>query len=546
MLSFEALSQARSRLAAWVTVRLLALLEDDAPPEAAGHSRPVSLSPAEVMTFSSGFHMPGGFHADGIHQGLFRPPVSPASSSGYLSQSRPSVEGPTCKRKRIRADARHFDHAQHQPEEQQEGFCDDAGTNASTVLITPAGRRAAHNGRAYTLAGQLDTPASGPGESGTLGDSTYSDADYRKALGSRRSRHDHDLTDTTGHTRLFNLPTHPSQPPGWGSLAFSTIGGVVGKVWEFCKAGAFKGFYAGGGRGFEMQPGHGVVPDVSIPDPAWQHGAEGDEQHHRIPGHFPQGDACYDEEAAEDTPIPSGASTPSAPAAKRRQTAPTDELGRNWVMVKDRAGGADSRSRRTLAAHRPSPRNRNQGPSPATGRRISTPHNRRVSARAASPAPHRASAAPWNGFNMSPQAALEPARPASSASFASPRSPSPTKLASAAPSVAASPTPHTGRAQGRRRSVMSASNHASPFTHSRTHSGASTASGRGAADDLDNSPRLDAEARHLAARRQREERDTDVRIAALNKQLQDMIRQGKEALGTTIEVDGDDGGWEDY
>jgi hypothetical protein len=42
-----------------------------------------------------------------------------------------------------------------------------------------------------------------------------------------------------------------------------------------------------------------------------------------------------------------------------------------------------------------------------------------------------------------------------------------------------------------------------------------------------------------------EERDADVRMAAFNKQLQDMIRQGKEALGSTIEVDVPDAGWED-
>jgi hypothetical protein len=42
-----------------------------------------------------------------------------------------------------------------------------------------------------------------------------------------------------------------------------------------------------------------------------------------------------------------------------------------------------------------------------------------------------------------------------------------------------------------------------------------------------------------------EDRDTDYRINSFNKQLQDMIRQGKEALGTTIEVEGADGGWED-
>lgn len=58
----------------------------------------------------------------------------------------------------------------------------------------------------------------------------------------------------------------------------------------------------------------------------------------------------------------------------------------------------------------------------------------------------------------------------------------------------------------------------------------------------ENSPRLDAEAKQLAARRKMDERNADVRIAAFNKRLQDMIRQGKEALGTTIEVDGDEDG----
>lgn len=489
--------------------------------------------------------MPGAFHTDGIHQGLFRPPVSPASSSVYLPPTRPSGEGPTPKRKRFRDDAKQFDQGN-----QQDGNPfdhDDANTNgSSTVLITPAVRHA-HNGRSYTLAGQLDTPASGPAESGLLGESMYSDSDYRKALGSKRTRDDVDMADPSGHTPLFNLPAQPHQSPGWGTLAVSTIGGVVGKVWEFCKAGAFKGFYAGGGRGFEMQPGDGIIPDGSIPDQTWPESHDYDEHNHRIPGYFPQGDTFYgqeqEQEAPEDTFIPSGASTPSAPAAKRRQTAPMDDLGRNWVMVKDQAGDANDTPRRT-SGYRQSPRNRNQGPSLATGRRISTPNNRRASGKIPGSTPYRAT--PRNGFNISPPATLEPPRPASSASFASPRSPSPTKLASIAPSItanAASPTPLRGH--GRRRSINPPPNHQS-FSHSRTHSSASTASSRGAVDDLDNSPRLTVEAKQLAARRHREERDTDVRIAAFNKQLQDMIRQGKEALGTTIEVDGEDGGWEDY
>ncbi|KAK2600021.1 hypothetical protein QQS21_005255 [Conoideocrella luteorostrata] len=472
---------------------------------------------------SSGLHMPGAFHTEGIHQGLFRPPGSPASSSGYLPPARPAAEAPTPKRKRIR-------------------------DNGSTALLTP-GRHVGNHGRAYTLAGQLDTPLSGPADSELLGESMYSDSDYRKALGSKRSRDDVDAADSSGPTPLFNLPAHPNhQSPGWSTLAFSTLGGVVGKVWEFCKTGAFKGFYAGGGRGFEMQPGEGVLPDGSIPDQAWHLNDDYDENQHRIPGHFPQVEGD-DQGIAEESYLPSGASTPSAPAAKRRQTAPVDELGRNWVMVKDHAAEdtrTSSTPRRT-STYMPSPRNRNQGPSVVTGRRISTPNQRRVSSRLASAASFRASPR-TNGFNTSPPSTLEPPRPASSASFASPRSLSPTKFSSMTPTIVASsgsPTPGTSRGHSRRRSLNHPSHQS--FTHSRTHSSASTASSRGAQpDDIDNSPRLTAEARQLAARRQREERDTDVRMATFNKQLQDMIRQGKEALRTTIEVDGEDGGWEDY
>jgi hypothetical protein len=40
-----------------------------------------------------------------------------------------------------------------------------------------------------------------------------------------------------------------------------------------------------------------------------------------------------------------------------------------------------------------------------------------------------------------------------------------------------------------------------------------------------------------AARVRRKEREEDASIQRLNKQLQAMIREGKEALGTTVEVD---------
>jgi hypothetical protein len=40
-----------------------------------------------------------------------------------------------------------------------------------------------------------------------------------------------------------------------------------------------------------------------------------------------------------------------------------------------------------------------------------------------------------------------------------------------------------------------------------------------------------------AARLRRREREEDASIQRLNKQLQAMIREGREALGTTVEVD---------
>jgi hypothetical protein len=53
---------------------------------------------------------------------------------------------------------------------------------------------------------------------------------------------------------------------------------------------------------------------------------------------------------------------------------------------------------------------------------------------------------------------------------------------------------------------------------------------------VDDSPRLDAEALQLAARRRAEQRRADAKIDDFAYRLQAMIREGKEALGSTIEV----------
>lgn len=53
------------------------------------------------------------------------------------------------------------------------------------------------------------------------------------------------------------------------------------------------------------------------------------------------------------------------------------------------------------------------------------------------------------------------------------------------------------------------------------------------------SPRLTAEAKQLAAKKMAADREADVKMEAFNRRLMDMIRQGKEALGTKVEVEQD-------
>jgi len=313
----------------------------------------------------------------------------------------------------------------------------------------------------------------------------------------------------------------PSQ--GWGSFAFSTIGGVVGRVWEFCKTGSFRGFQAGGGKAYTMNSGRVEELDQTL-----------FESHH-LPGRFPppqQEDYFNQQTNNADHEMNSGASTPTAPAPKRRHTDNKDELGRNWVMVSDEKPAEPEPSPKPQLrqpSYHSTPRNRNSGPSMATGRRISATPSSRFSS-ASTPGQRRSTAnRPSSRLSIAPSPSAPSPRAASTASFASftsfgsPREATPSKI----------PQP------SRRRATAAPSPITKMSSHRRSNSNASVASGRGSAEA---SPRLTAEAKHLAARRKMEERDADVRINAFNKQLQDMIRQGREALGTTIEVEGN---WDD-
>ncbi|KAI2620600.1 hypothetical protein GGR54DRAFT_106047 [Hypoxylon sp. NC1633] len=513
------------------------------------------------MSFGPQVVMPGAFHFEaapnagtslsGVHPGMFRPPISPSTSSSYyLGRSTGSLYSDASTTTPI-------SNAKRKRHRDRESTPLNTWTTPTTAATVDAGFRTddAHGDRSevakwmdegegrYVLAGQIETPngVSPTDIKDAMEDSIYSDIDYRRVLASKRP-HTEIESPNFNHRPVAASPRGQSrQAKGWGSFALNTLGGVVGKVFQFCKAGVFRGFYAGGGVGYEMRtpprrplPSDGQVwcNEHDIPTlPSFDSDT--------APAAFPQSDHSayqYGRETPESTP---------PPAAKRRQLTegvPGDELRRNWVMVQEPAEKTRSQSVSSRAPTRPA--SQQQSFSPIVRRRISRPISRantRVST--------------TTSFNRSQSSRISHAGSTSlshhePASFASPRSRSP--VASYTPSRIPvlsrpqSPNPFPPARLSQQPSFIPSPTAPPKRGHRRNHSTASAASvassrvrRRDSVPDFDdNSPRLDAEAKNLAARRFHEEMETDLRISDFNARLMDMIRQGKEALGTTVEVEG--------
>ncbi len=591
------------------------------------------------MSFGPQVVMPGAFHSEasstpkdgagslsGVHPGIFRQPVSPSpSTSAYLGRSTGSLysdtctPGPNAKRKRqtIREPTPLNDWT----------FTGDSGFSMYNVAEgrkPDLGSRKISGGkRRYVLAGQISTPSAWPKEFGdSMEDSVYSDVDYRRALGSKRPYAEFDSPLSSKNTSA-DLP----RQYGWSTFAIQTIGGVVSKVWEFCKEGAFRGFIAGGGKGYEIQQpptlseqqrhlraagstGGGQVwcnehdiptlpsyEQVPRPTPA------------RASSAFPQSDYSpyyYERETPESTATP-------PPAAKRRQIhdgrTPKDELRRNWVVVNsnnnnknndDDEPGAGAASNSTINTNkRPSslasraptgyynpqrppiaaPQRRRPNNNNKPVNRLDPPgFNRRQSTQAspataastarepasyASPRSSATSVAPVPQLRSQhehehqhqhrrspsripvPVLGERPQTPRSAGdSRGSPYAPSPSRIASPSPS----PYAQGGGGGGHGHRRMQSAAAASPATT--TGLGLGLRKRDSAMSLEDSSPRLDREAKKLAARRLQAEREADLRINDFNARLREMIRQGKEALGTSVEVvdavDAVDDDYDDY
>ncbi|KAI0888794.1 uncharacterized protein GGS22DRAFT_63098 [Annulohypoxylon maeteangense] len=493
----------------------------------------MSFGPQVVMPGAFHFEAPNGTPMPGVHPGIFRPPISSSpSNSMYLGKSTGNfysdamTPGQNTKRKRR-------GYGESTPMNDIRSDYD--GTHEEK---TEMNRYAGEGGRRYVLAGHMESPngVAPTDMNSALEDSVYSDIDYRRVLASKRPHSE--IEPSTNYATLTQPSPSQSQPPnGWGSFALNTIGGVVGKVFDFCTVGVFRGFYAGGGRGYDMN----TPPQFSNSNgQVWCN-------EHDIPtlpsldptgtsSGFPQSDYSpfqYERETPESTP---------PPAAKRRQIndglTGDEGLGRNWVMVQDQPETTRPQSRASRA-----PTNythQQQAFAPVLRRRIGRPVSRVSTPNFARRQSGR--------MSLAGSVSLPSREPAS---FASPRAQSPAPAYT--PSRIPIPSrPQTPCAISPARLSQHPSFIPSPCiqpkrSHQRTHSTASAASApsnrmkrRDSVQEIgNNSPRLDAEAKNLAARRIQEEMETDWKMNDLNARLRDMIRQGKEALGTTIEVDGD-------
>ncbi|KAK4099719.1 hypothetical protein N658DRAFT_452860, partial [Parathielavia hyrcaniae] len=557
------------------------------------------------MSFAPQFQPTGGFGFDPsrsgqpLHANVFRPPPSPSTSSYNLAKSTGSLFSDismsaaqstgTAKRKRTGT-----------RESTPLGW----NTNMEEADVRDEGRSREFR---YTLAGQISTPAGPPAgvENGLLEDSVYSDVDYRRALGPKS-----DLTADFPSGRERS-PTNTPGLTGWSLFSLQTIGDVVGKVWEFCKNGAFRGFHAGGGQGYNVN-GATVTQTTGTPLPPSPETrcpfADATPVDPELPAYFPPVSPAYfpPTSPAYFTPI-SPDSTPR-PAAKRRQVSANNDELKNWVVVDEPGNPQPKRFAAEVKAAAARP---NGSPKPRPGyysqtaasahRRIAAPSQRfaggtpnfsRAAARPslrvshvgspnltarepASFASPRSSPAtpqmsripvpiqpsPQISHNPNPFALPVPAasstsgrtstasRPSSRQSHTHTRSSLSLGLSSTRPT---SPTKFANHHQHHRRNQSSSSvpsnrrQSALQLTTTTTTPTTPTAAAaamttRQGTLQSTTSPRLDAEARQLAQRKLAAERDADAKVDAFNARLLSMIRQGREALGTRVEVEMTDG-----
>ncbi|TGO46349.1 hypothetical protein BCON_0330g00140 [Botryotinia convoluta] len=304
------------------------------------HSLPVS----ENMPGTFGLDSPSPQHdvpIAGSKSNIYLPPSTPsasATSSLYLfdTQSTTSTDllnagGTMVGRKRMR-DSLPYEYGYERGNQFDEG---------DSNLVTPGSPMPFVNTK-YRLAGGLDTPQAERQnrEMGMGRESDFGDTKYRRELSDVKETFEAEgegqlYRDENGRPRIRGQPKE-DEKRGWIKPMVNVVGGVVGKMWEFCKMGvAFKGFQAGGGNGYVFGSTTPIEPTF-MDEPKNNMWEDEKSPGTPVPGGFPMGGMVENYMDRNYVP-PQEETTPPRPA-KRRQTSFTaqstpDDMSRNWVVV---------------------------------------------------------------------------------------------------------------------------------------------------------------------------------------------------------------------
>jgi hypothetical protein len=435
---------------------------------------------------------------------LYIPPQSPSAASSLSNTFLPSrIPHPSNgSRKRVRYDHSDSRFATTRQIPHDDGDADQpwmASTSSFDSLHSPAPLVNTE----YRLAGGLDTPTAATAS--VFADCRDSAAiDYRPsrfpsqtklvspADGYFPSTPDVLSKERNGCKRALPSPQHQ----GWGKAVCNIVGGVAGRVFNFCWTGAFRGFHAGGGRGYTMDISTPVVVEKST----WMDLKEKEDvfsqhyerQHYRegtpIPGEFPVEGFIEDYMSQPQRHQNQDFSTPSTMGDKRAGRRMKSR--ETWVIV--RSIDADSRE---------------------------TSPTRKI--------PRTSTFNQSRAFSRGPTAIrprLAPSRPSRSSFAGSPN------LATGQPASFASP----------RRQIETSSTDSRPYTSEGRHdcSKSSLASPR-RSEGVRNSHTTPAspEVQKFERKLRQKERAQQDSIERLSRQTKDLIREAREALGTRIDIE---------
>ena len=425
----------------------------------------------------------------GLNDNMFRPPPTPgtpfSTTTPYTISKLQSNQALSVTRKRLRRGT-----SQGSWAKAGSNNADDSDTNCDSVRAASPAPLA---NTQYALSGGFDTPTLAA--TARYSHEPWAEDGFRRTWGadlhSPLALHG-DATEgplareRNGHGRMTSSCYQDQlRAKGWGRYVSGLASTVAGKMWDFCRQSVFRGFHAGPAKGYDFarptylhQDRDSIIDDGDYANGAYD-AAVLPQSGHFLSGRVFPGDFEQDNTGSQPRP------------SKRQHT----ETGSGWVVVHDHLNTTTIED---------SPR--------LTARKVSNPLLT-LGTPVASRASSRRSLVP---ISRRKSAYLSQIHPNRQAQLASDKSDVPSPF----------PPSYDRRASVASTRSLVVQNRNSPSRSLRPAS-------------VDNSP-LTPEAKKYLYKKDREDKEADRSMRKMNKQLQELIRQGQAALGTTFQVNHDD------